>query len=196
MKYPSGIRKNNTSIHEKKNIIYGNRGMSLEEDLNSSNQYYLEINKALIYKKPTPIKIHEVDYKEQGKVIRKAYFESPSTTDYNGIYKGFYIDFEAKETKSTTAFPLKNIHSHQIDHMFRVIEHGGICFLIVRFVQLAKTYLLSAVDLKIFLNTQTRSSIPLSYFEKHATLLEDGYMPRIDYLKVVDQVYGGVLNGK
>ena len=80
--------------------------------------------------------------------------------------------------------------------MFRVIEHGGICFLIVRFVQLAKTYLLSAVDLKIFLNTQTRSSIPLSYFEKHATLLEDGYMPRIDYLKVVDQVYGGVLNGK
>jgi len=196
MKYPGGIRTNkNSSIHQN-NTIYGNRGMDLESDINQSNRYYLETDRALIYKKPTPIKISEVDYKSEGKVIRKAYFESPSTTDYNGIYRGCYIDFEAKETKSATSFPLKNIHDHQMKHMFRVVEHGGICFLIVRFVHLGKTYLLFAKDLKDFIEKQDRSSIPLEYFQKYAKELEDGYLPRIDYLKVIDAVYGGVLNDK
>lgn len=188
MKYPSGIRKGKVSFEQQKNINYGNRGMTLEADINQSNQYYLEIDRALIYKKPTPIKVHEVDYRNQGKVIQKAYFENPSTTDYNGIYKGYYIDFEAKETKSSTSFPLKNIHHHQIQHMFRVLEHGGICFLIVRFVNLGRTYLLMAKYLKLFLEKEKRCSIPLAYFEKNATLLEDGYLPRIDYLKVIDQI--------
>ena len=30
---------------------------------------------------------------------------------------GYYIDFEAKETKSTTSFALTNIHPHQIQHL-------------------------------------------------------------------------------
>ncbi len=196
MKYPAGTRIRKTVEKDKKNIIYANRGMDLESDINQSNAYYREIDKALIYKKPTPIKIQEVDYTEKGKVIKKAYFDSPSTTDYNGIYKGRYIDFEAKETISSTSFPIKNIHKHQIQHMFKVEEHGGICFLIVRFVKEKKNYLLLAKDLKKFLEENTRSSIPLSYFEEYGKLIEDGYMPRLDYLKVVDKIYGGVLDGK
>ncbi len=196
MRYPGGIRKQNGAFNKHKNIVYGNRGMDLESDINLSNQYYREVDKAIIYKKPTPIKISEVDYKAEGKVIRKAFFESPSTTDYNGVYRGRYIDFEAKETKSSTSFPLKNIHAHQIKHMMQVTRHGGICFLIVRFVHLGATYLLPSEALEQFLHQETRSSIPLEYFYEHATLLEDGYLPRIDYLKVIDQIYGGVLNGE
>lgn len=196
MKYPGGILKQNPSLNKQQNIVYGNRGMDLESDINLSNQYYLEVDRAVIYKKPTPIKVREVDYKSEGKVIRKAFFESPSTTDYNGVYRGRYIDFEAKETKSSTSFPLKNIHAHQIDHMMRVKKHGGICFLIVRFVNLGSTFLLLADDLEQFLKKHSRSSIPLEYFHEYAILLEDGYLPRIDYLKVIDQIYGGVLDGK
>ena len=36
---------------------YGNRGMVLESDINETNKYYLDNNIAVIYKKPTPVKI-------------------------------------------------------------------------------------------------------------------------------------------
>ena len=39
--------------------IYGGRGMTLEEELNLSNQYYRSIDKAVVYKKPTPVQIVE-----------------------------------------------------------------------------------------------------------------------------------------
>lgn len=197
-KYPGGVLKNNELNHSSKHIIYGNRGMDLESDINQSNTYYKDSGIALIYKKPTPIKVQDVKYSSHGVLIEKAFFESPSTTDYNGVYKGCYIDFEAKETKSSTSFPLKNIHAHQIKHMMVVIEHGGICFLIVRFTKLNITYLLRAEDLKEFLdnNKEIRASIPLSYFEEYGKVISDGYMPRLDYLKIVDEIYGGVLNGK
>ena len=108
MKYPCGVKKTYT-----KNINYGNRGMNLEDDINLTNEYYLINNIASIYKKPTPIGIVKVD---NSGVISEAYFKTPSTTDYNGIYKGKYIDFEAKETVEDS-FPLKNIHEHQIRHL-------------------------------------------------------------------------------
>lgn len=197
-KYPGGVLKNNELNISSKHIIYGNRGMDLESDINQSNTYYNDSGIALIYKKPTPIKVQDVKYTSHGVLIEKAFFESPSTTDYNGVYKGCYIDFEAKETKSSTSFPLKNIHAHQIKHMMGVIEHGGICFLIVRFTKLNITYLLRAEYLKEFLdnNKEIRASIPLSYFEEYGKVISDGYMPRLDYLKIVDEIYGGVLNGK
>lgn len=187
MKYPNGKSFTPKSIKSNVPITYGNRGMDLEREINLSNLYYLEEDIAVIYKKPTPIKITEVDYKAKGKMITKAFFENPSTTDYNGIYKGKYIDFEAKETKLKTSFPLKNIHKHQIEHMMRVIEHGGICFLIVRFQILNQTYLLWAHDLSTFLKNENRSSIPLDYFQKFGVLIEEGYRPRLDYLKIVDK---------
>ena len=88
--------------------------MNLESLINDANDYYLEMNKAVIYKKPTPIGLVDVDYKKGE--IKKAFFKEKSTFDYNGIYKGKYIDFEAKESKSKTSFPLSNIHEHQIKH--------------------------------------------------------------------------------
>ena len=128
MNYPNGLKKTTNNI----NLSFDNhknRGMNLEEDLNQANEYYRSIDKAYIYKKPTPIKITKVDYPSRDKaLIKEAFFTIPSTTDYNGVYKGHYIDFEAKETKSTTSFTLSNIHPHQIKHLQNIERHKGISF--------------------------------------------------------------------
>lgn len=191
MKYPSGIKqKKTTSNHT---THYDNRGMTLEKDLNMSNQYYVEIEKAYIYKKPTPIQITKVDYPSRSKaIIKEAFFQEPSTTDYNGLYKGKYIDFEAKETNNKTSFPLNNIHPHQIKHIENVHKNGAICFLVVRFNKLNTTYILMANDFLNFIKNYNRKSIPITYFEEFGHIIEEKYIPRLDYLKVIDKVLGGV----
>jgi len=186
VKYPGGIVKCKNN-----NINYGNRGMNLEADLNATCAYYLEIDKAVIYKKPTPITINKVDYVSRSDaVIKEAHFKTPSTTDYNGIYKGKYIDFEAKETKCNN-FPIRNIHSHQIEHLRNIIKHGGIGFLIVRFTLLNETYYLKAEDLFDFLENESRVSIPITYFRNKAYLIKDKFNPRCDFLSIIDYLYGG-----
>lgn len=183
MNYPSGIVKN------KKTITYGNRGMRLEGDLNATNEYYLIQNKGIIYKKPTPITINKVDYlSRRDAVIREAHFKIPSTTDYNGIYKGRYIDFEAKETK-LKSFPLSNIHKHQVDHLKRIVDHGGIGFIIVSFTTEGKIFLLEENKLSSFISNNTQKSIPISYFEENGYEIKLKFNPRIDYLEIIDKIY-------
>ena len=194
MNYPSGIKQNNTP--RTKDIKYDNRGMSLEKEINSANEYYRSIDKAYIYKKPTPIKIVKTDYPSRDKaVIREAYFTVPSTTDYNGLYKGYYIDFEAKETKSKTSFSLSNIHPHQIKHLENIDRHQGIAFLIVRFTTLNKTYILFIKDLLEYINNNERKSVPIDFFDKKGYIIKDSLKPTVDYLKIIDKVLEGN-NGK
>ena len=179
-------------ILKEKKTFHNNRGMNLENDINLSNQYYVDKKIAFIYKKPTPIKIMKVNYPSKtnrvGNIkITEAYFESPSTTDYNGLYDGKYIDFEAKETNNKSYFPLENIHDHQIKHLKNIYDNGGICFLIIRFSVYNKTYLLFAKDFFEFLETSDRKSIPYEYFEEKGHELKINYSPRLDYLKIVKE---------
>ncbi len=183
MNYPNGLKK-----QYKNSRTYSNRGMSLEQDLNDTNNYYLKWNLAVVYKKPTPITINKVNYKSRkDAVITEAHFITPSTTDYNGIYKGKYIDFEAKETKSLTSFSLNNIHKHQIQHLEKIYLHGGIGFIVVRFTRLNMTYLLFIEELLDFLKNNKRASIPKSYFDEKGYIIKEGLNPRLDYLKIIEK---------
>jgi len=182
--YPNRKQSTN-SITKIKSHSY--RGANLEDDLNQTNQYYLDLNKANIHKKPTPIMVVKVDYPSRNKAkIVEAYYKVPSTTDYNGVYRSKAIDFEAKESQSHTAFPLKNIHPHQLDHMRNVEHHGGICFLIIRFVYYNETYLIYFHDLDEFIKTNDRKSIPYSWIKENAHLIPFSLTPPIHYLKVLD----------
>ena len=165
---------------------FANRGMVLENDINVTNEYYIEKGIALIYKKPTPIKITKVNY-DKSKIV-EAFFESPSTLDYNGLYKGKYIEFDAKETQSKTSFALANIHKHQLENIKRVYKLNGVVFLIIRFVLLNETYILMGKDLIEFLDNNTRKSIPYSYNKEKGYRVELKYIPRLDYLKVLDRI--------
>ena len=186
MNYPN----KKSSVCDNKIVQYGKRGMTLESDINISNKYYLDNDIAIIYKKPTPVRVVKVDYNKRiNTKIVEAYYEIPSTTDYNGIYKGRYIDFEAKETKSKSSFNLNNIHSHQIDHLEKIEKHGGISFLIIRFTVLGKTFLLLTKDFMNYINNNDRKSIPLDYIEEKGFLIKDGFNPIVDYIKVLDKLY-------
>ena len=187
MNYPKGVKNNNNDSY----IKFDNRGMGLESDINLTNQYYADNKKAYIYKKPTPIQVTKIDYKNNSVIIKEAFFKEPSTTDYNGLYKGMYIDFEAKETTNKTSFPLANIHKHQINHIRNIKDNGGIVFLIVRFVSLNKDFILMGKDFIDFIDNNDRKSIPISYFEEKGYILDISYIPRIDYLKVIDRIIGG-----
>lgn len=192
MNYP-----NKKKVSNKNQIDYAHRGMNLEGDINNSNKYYLENDIAIIYKKPTPVKVVKVDYNKRiNTKITEAYYEIPSTTDYNGIYKGKYIDFEAKETKSKTAFNLNNIHPHQIKHLIDVKKHGAISFLIIRFTVLGKTFLLDTLYLSDFIKNNNRKSIPLKYIEDNGYIINEGYYPRLDYIKLLDKLYFEVIKWK
>ena len=183
MKYPNKIKQSKT-----KQINYGNRGMSLESEINQANEYYLLNNIAVIHKKPTPVTITKVDFKSRiDAVIKEAYFKIPSTTDYNGIYKGKYIDFEAKETKSHTSFCLNNIHKHQLEHLKLITEHGGIGFIIIRFSSLNETYLIEIIEILNYIEEYNRKSVPLDYISKFGYIIKDKYNPVIDYLEIVDK---------
>lgn len=175
-------------IKYKKNIGYANRGMFLEHIINDANTYYLSKDIAVIYKKPTPIKVLNVAYRSsKTTLIDKAVFSETSTLDYNGVYKGKYIEFDAKECKNSTSFPLSNIKPHQIEHIKNIIRHNGIVFLIIFMNN--KFYLLKGDSLISFIDNNDRKSIPYDYIEKKGYIIKEGYMPRIDYIKAIDEAY-------
>ena len=182
MNYPGGNNKNYT-----KAVNYGNRGMNLEELLNDTNAYYLEKNKAVIYKKPTPIQITESKIIKGKLRITDAFFKTPSTLDYNGLYRGKYVDFDAKETKNSTSFPLNNIHEHQLKHIEKVIEHGGIAFLIISMNGLY--YYLDGHDIINFIKNNERKSIPYNFIKESGYEIKLKLAPKLDYLKVIDLLY-------
>ena len=174
------------NISNFKTTTYANRGMTLENDINQTNKYYKDNLIALVYKKPTPIQIVKVEYPKN--IIKEAYFNEPSTLDYTGIYKSTYLEFDAKETTNKTSFPIQNIHKHQLEHIKNVIHYGGLAYLIVRFTSLNETYLLTGESLIDFLNTNTRTSIPLEYFKQKGFFIEFKYNPRVDYIKIIDKI--------
>lgn len=196
IRYPNGKKyepaqptKVKSSKAQQSNISFSNRGKSLEDDLNDTNSYYLTHNLANIHKKPVPIQIVKVEYPSRSAaVIREGYFRTPSTTDYNGVWNGHYVDFEAKETESKTSFPLKNIHLHQVKHMQSVVAQKGIAFFIIRFSTLERDFFVpfevvqEAWDI---MESGGRKSIPLEKIEKYSIEIPLSYIPRIDYLKAL-----------
>jgi recombination protein U len=186
VQYPNGKKK----TWVPKSTSASRRGMDLERDINITNQFYLDEDLAVIHKKPTPVTIVKVDYPARSAAkITEAYFKLPSTTDYNGIYKAKYLDFEAKECQSRTSFPLKSIHDHQIRHLEAVLRHGAIAFLLVRFTVYDITYLVPAEKAILFWNQRTRSSIPYKWFLESGYPVPQGYVKPVDYLQIVDNIY-------
>lgn len=187
MNYPNG-KKTRVPVDSK--ISVSNRGMSLESDINTTNESYLIDDEAVIYKKPTPITIVRTDYpKRSAAKITEAYFNIPSTTDYNGIYKGRYIDFEAKECHSKTSFPFSSIHVHQVKHLERVLRHGAIAFIIIRMSMYDSDYLIDAAKFIEVFEKKDKKSINYEWIKDNGYKIRRTYQKPCDYLEVVSRIY-------
>ncbi|WP_342509914.1 Holliday junction resolvase RecU [Sporosarcina sp. FSL K6-2383] len=195
IRYPNGkkyVPVQKSSLPKKSNLSFSNRGKSLEDELNDTNEYYVSHGIAVIHKKPVPIQIVNVKYPARSAaVITEAYFRTPSTTDFNGVWQGKYIDFEAKETKSVTSFPLQNIHEHQVNHMKSVSEQAGVVFFIIKFTVLDRYFIIPYDSFEKYwerMKAGGRKSMTLAEFEDVGIEVLPGYNPRLDYLQALSHV--------
>ncbi|WP_420834850.1 Holliday junction resolvase RecU [Salsuginibacillus kocurii] len=193
LKYPNGKAYNKQTLTTARSRHTSNkqRGMTLEEDINTTIKYYREAGRALIHKKPVPIQVVNVNYPSRSRAkITEAYFRQPSTTDYHGIYRGRSIDFEAKETHSKTSFPFKNIHPHQVEHLKSVEAHGGIGCLIIGFDSSQEIYLVPAsIFIPKYEDQSQRKSLSIDLVRNEGVFIERSYAPPLKVLEAIDTLY-------
>lgn len=186
--YISTTEKQTKTLDLKKSRL----GINFEDMINDSNKYYLLHDIAVIHKKPTPVQITKVDYPKRSSArITEAFYKVPSTTDYNGLYKGKYIDFEAKSCKGKS-FTFNNLYHHQIEHLKLVEKHGGISFLIIKFNDFEEVYIVPTNILYEQYQASFsggRKSLSYDFVKKSGYLVPTGYAPMVDYLKIIEEIY-------
>ena len=143
---------------------------------------------AAIYKRPTPIRIVKVDPQNPSH-ITSSFFAEKSTTDFVGVYRSRYIDFECKESSKDT-LELTNIRPQQLTHLDLVLKLGGIGFFLVCFTKRQEVYLLDAhYILDSALKQGSRSGFKRELFQEKGRLITQGYAPRLEILKAIDEEY-------
>lgn len=168
---------------------YNNRGNAFEIAISNSNAVYMNLNIASIIKRPTPVKVLRTDI--TGRNILKSVWDEKSTVDYDGVYKGKAIHFEAKSTEVTTSFPLKNIKDHQIRHLDRVERMGAICFFLIEFSKLHEIFFVPFSVIKEYFTAAQnggRKSIPRKVFDERAYPVKTTYRAAVDYIEVIDRL--------
>lgn len=162
------------------------RGRFFEDWIDQANAVYEAKKLAVIKKIPTPWQVQR-KYNQYKKTyeIAFAYPERKSTVDFGGTASKCSIWFDAKVTELKTSFPLKNIHSHQIEYLERVNEQGGKAFFLVHSVEKNRTWLLWIDQLLAFIEKNARKSITFNWFDENCepVLSSEGIV--LDYLPLV-----------
>ena len=74
-------------------------------------------------------------------------------------------------------------------HLQRIVNHGGIAFVIIAFTTLNEVYLIDASHVIHDYYQGSRQSMTYERIKSLGHLIPQGYQPRLDYLKVIDEVY-------
>lgn len=183
------LKQNRTEADRARDkYIKSNMGMAFEADVTKSCEYYREKGLASIYKRPTPIRIVRMSKSKKG-MIEEAYFEEKSTTDYVGIYKGRYIDFECKETIHES-IPYHMIREQQYRHLEEISKMGGIGFFLVSFKSVQEVYLIDCRKILREVHEKKHPGFKRSFFAKNGTLVRRGYNPPYYLLEALEAEFG------
>lgn len=158
-----------------------NKGMYLESVLNNSIDYYRIHKIALIRKQTTPVKITRVINQEVvGKLSTKC------DVDYYGIYNGYFIAIEAKQTKEKY-FERSNILEHQLEFLKQILEFNGLSYLIVYFQQSDSFYFIEykKFEKKVFGKNKKTNRIQEKWFQDNCFKLELMFPGRLDFVKFI-----------
>lgn len=186
------LKQNRTEADKARDkYIKSNMGMAFEADVSKTCDFYREKEVAEIYKRPTPIRIVRMSKTKKG-MIEEAYFEEKSTTDYVGIYKGRYIDFECKETIHDT-IPYHMIREQQYRHLDIITRLGGIGFFLVSFKSAQEVYLIDCRKILQRTREKEHPGFKRSFFIENGTRVRRGYNPPYYLLEAIDEEFKGVL---
>ena len=120
--------------------------------------------------------------------IDEAYFQEKSTTDFVGIYKGKYIDFECKETIHDEV-PYHMIREQQYRHLELITSLGGIGFFLVSFKRAEEVYLIRAM---IIINAEKEKyhrGFKREFFQENGILVERSYLPPYKLLEAIEKAF-------
>ncbi|PPE06472.1 Holliday junction resolvase RecU [Mesoplasma corruscae] len=159
-----------------------NKGMFLETILNITNKKYNDENICLVNKIPTNFKILSNEFSDK----RTFVFDQNYNCDYIGVYKGEYIEFEAKET-SKKYFDFNLIRNNQNEKMQKVNNYGGLSFLIIYFSEFETYFLADYISVKqwVFNN---KKRVPYEWFTKFAYEIFLSSDLKLDYLKGINNI--------
>ncbi|WYP24775.1 Holliday junction resolvase RecU [Alkalihalobacillus sp. FSL W8-0930] len=160
-------------------------GQAFENLVNIINTQYTNQQIALINKRPTPVTV----VKAKGFKILSAFFAEKSTVDYDGVYKGKSIVFEAKSTIETR-FPLKLLKDHQMKYLLNAEKHGAVSFVFIEFSKVRKYFYCPVSFINHYYIKSKEGghkSIPIADFDIYAFEVDRGRVS-LDYLAVVDQL--------
>ena len=182
-------KKENKSEEQKikEHQLKANLGMSFEKDISTTCDFYRARGIANIYKRPTPIRIVKMSKEKKG-MIEEAYFESKSTTDYVGVYKGKYIDFECKETIHDS-IPYTMIRSQQYTHLQSVLSLGGIGFFLFSFKKYGEVYLVKAETILEMIKKKNHPGFKKDFVEKYGYKVIRNYAPPYNLIDAIEVAF-------
>lgn len=135
--------------------------------------------------------------KGKGGRVLNGFYETKSTVDYDGVYKGRAIVFEAGSTENSTRFDLKNIAQHQLDYLEKAEKMGAIRFFLIEFSKDKSVFVapLSVIQSYVGVSHQPKDKkpIPRTDFDIYGYLAEQTKRAPIDYLQYVDEAVSPVM---
>ena len=146
-----------------------NLGKAWEDKIINKCKYYRDNDIALIIKIPT-----EFTILRRGARIISAFPREKAFLDFVGTLKdGRTIFVEAKSTANKTSFPLSMIKPHQYDLCIEIKKYTELCYYLIYFKELKKTYIIHADKVEMFRQTETRKSLPINWLDEHAITLDE-----------------------
>ncbi|ALD66177.1 Holliday junction resolvase RecU [Spiroplasma cantharicola] len=137
-------------------MIIKNKGMYLETIINNSISI-LDENNGFIYKMPINNNIISINNNIITARLKRNYF-----CDYIGLWKGIYLEFEAKETEKDY-FNLNNLKQQQFEKLTLVNKNNGCAFILVYFHLYEKIFFIHISELSNIKNKK----IPYQYFKEN-----------------------------